>query len=299
MVSFPSRCLIRMIIQFLVDAISLGSFYALIAIGFSLILGVAHAFNLAHGEMILLSGYLAYFLNRQFSLPLIVSIPISMFSMLFVALCLERLLRRIPDPHELNTLVITFGLVLLLQNLMLMAFSADYRIIRPETRLLDIPVHGLFLTETQIVILTLSLATTGIVYLLLKKTFLGKALRATMQDKETARLAGVNVRNMHLIAFSLGGILIGVAGPLYARMAYLHPYGGMEATLVAVILTIFAGVGRIRGLLLGGWILGLVESATTLLVGSGWRELASAVILILLLLLRPDGLMPKWAKSTQ
>ncbi|NTU47588.1 MAG: branched-chain amino acid ABC transporter permease, partial [Syntrophobacteraceae bacterium] len=112
-----------------------------------------------------------------------------------------------------------------------------------------------------------------------------------------ARLAGIDVGSMHLVAFAVGGLLIGVAGPLYARTAYLHPFGGIEATLVAVVLTIFAGVGRIRGLLAGGWVLGLVESATVLLLGSGWRELASAVALIVLLVLRPEGLLPAWTRS--
>ncbi|NLI83715.1 MAG: branched-chain amino acid ABC transporter permease [Deltaproteobacteria bacterium] len=286
-----------MMLQFLVNATTLGAFYALVAIGFSLILGVTHAFNLAHGEMLLLSGYLAYFLGKHFGAPLLLILPVSMLTMLFAALCLERLLRRVPEPHELNTLVITFGLVLLLQNAMLMAFSANYRIVAPETGPGQTPSSTLFLSETQVLILGLSLAATGAVFLLLKRSFLGKALRATIQDGEAARLAGINVKHMHLLAFGLGGLLVGTAGPLYARTAYLHPFGGMEATLIAVILTIFAGVGRIRGLLIGGWILGLVESGTVLLLGTNWRELASSLILIALLLLRPEGLLPKWAKT--
>jgi branched-chain amino acid transport system permease protein len=286
-----------MILQFLVNAFSLGSFYALIALGFSLILGVTHAFNLAHGEMVILGGYVAYFLAKNLNLPLALILPGSMFAMLVLSLCLERLLRAIPNPDELNTLVVTFGFALLLQNCMLMGFSADYRLLGPAANVLDMPGTGLIITETQVLVITISLASTGVIYTMLRRTFLGKALRATIQDSEAARLAGIDVRSMHLVAFGVGGLLIGIAGPLYARTAYLHPFGGIEATLVAVVLTIFAGAGRIRGLLAGGWVLGLVESATVLLLGSGWRELASAVALIVLLVLRPEGLLPAWTRS--
>jgi branched-chain amino acid transport system permease protein len=95
---------------------------------------------------------------------------------------------------------------------------------------------------------------------------------------------------MSLIAFALGGMLIGIAGPLFGQTAYLHPAGGTEATLIAIIITIFAGVGRTRSILLGGWILGLVESLTTFALGAGWRELVSALLLIALLVIRPQGI---------
>jgi branched-chain amino acid transport system permease protein len=125
---------------------------------------------------------------------------------------------------------------------------------------------------------------------LLRHTFLGKALRATIQDPEAAQIAGINVNRMAFTAFGLGGALIGLAGPLYGENMYLFPTAGTGATLTAIILTIFAGVGRIRSLLLGGWLLGLAESATILTVGSQWRELVAAAVLITLLAFRPEGI---------
>ncbi len=288
-----------MTLQFLFNAFCLGSFYALVALGFSLILGVTHTFNLAHGEMVILGGYVAYFLARGLNLPLAAILPGSMLAMLLLSLFLERLLQLIPNADELNTLVVTFGFAMLLQNCMLIGFTADYRLFGPGTNILDMAPSGPIITDTQILLITVSLSATGITYTILRRTFLGKALRATIQDSEAARLAGINVRTMHIAAFGLGGLLIGIAGPLYARTAYLHPFGGIEATLVAVVLSIFAGAGRIRGLLVGGWILGLVESATVLLLGSGWREMASAVALIALLRLRPEGLLPAWTKGAR
>ncbi len=132
-------------------------------------------------------------------------------------------------------------------------------------------------------------------YLFLQRTFVGKALRATIQNREGAALAGVKVEQMQLIAFAVGGGLIGLAGPLFAVNMYLYPAGGMEATLIAIIITIAAGVGRIRSLLLCGWLLGLAESLAILVIGTSWRELISALILILILVWRPEGLSAKKA----
>jgi branched-chain amino acid transport system permease protein len=278
--------------QLLVAGCSLGSFYALIAMGFSLIFGVTHAFNLAHGEMILLSGYLAYGLWTVCHFSLYETLPLCMLAMFFGALLLQCLLRKLQEPFALNTLVITFGLALLLQNTMLMLFSANYRLI-PAEEIQFALLPAFRFTTLQAKLILLSLTATGAVHLLLHKTFLGKALRATIQDREAAQLAGINVKHMSVIAYGLGGVLIGLAGPLFGQTTYLHPAGGAEATLIAITITIFAGVGRTRTILLGGWLLGLVESVATLTLGSSWRELVSAVLLITLLVLRPEGILSR------
>jgi len=281
--------------QLLVAGCSLGSFYALIAMGFSLIFGVTHAFNLAHGEMILLSGYLAYGLWTVCHFSFYETLPLCMLAMFFGAMLLQCLLRKLQEPFALNTLVITFGLALLLQNMMLMLFSANYRLIpAAESQFALLPAFRF--TTLQAKLILLSLTATGAVHLLLHKTFLGKALRATIQDREAAQLAGINVKHMSVFAYGLGGVLIGLAGPLFGQTAYLHPAGGTEATLIAVTITIFAGVGRTRTILLGGWLLGLVESVATLTLGSSWRELVSAVLLITLLVLRPEGILSRTTK---
>jgi branched-chain amino acid transport system permease protein len=279
--------------QILVSGLSLGSFYALIALGFSLIFGVTHAFNLAHGELIILSGYLAYALWKFTGASPYWSIPVCLLVMPGAALLLNLLLRRLRAPFELNSLVVTFGLALFLQNVMLWAFSADYRLIQPESvRLFAVPGLPVALTENQLLMLVLSLAATGLVHRVLHRTFLGKALRAAIED-QAALLAGINVRRLGLAAFGFGGMLIGLAGPLYGQTMYLYPAGGLEATLIAIIITIFAGVGSIRGILVGGWLLGVAESLAVFVLGAGWRELVGAVLLIGLLIFKPQGLRLK------
>ena len=276
--------------QILATGFSLGSFYALVALGFSLIFGITRAFNLAHGELIMLAGYLAFALWKFYQVPFLLTFGPCLLAMALAALLLCLLLRGLKEPYALNTLVVTFGLALLLQNLMLVLFSADYRLIRPELANFTFLGTDFPISFNQISLVLLSLLATGAVHVLMHHTFLGKALRATIQDSEAAQVAGINVKRMAFFAFGLGGMLIGLAGPLYGENMYLYPTAGTGATLIAIILTIFAGVGRIRTLLLAGWLLGLAESATILTLGSRWRELVAAAVLLVLLALRPEGI---------
>lgn len=281
-------------LHILICGFALGSFYALVALGFSFIFGITHAFNLAHGEMVILSGYLAYALWKFCSFPIYWTMPVCLLAMPLGTLLLRMLLQRLKEPYELNTLVVTFGLALLLQNAMLVAFSADYRLIQPGTlqffKLLGLP---LTVTTSQVALVVLSLAATAVVHLVLRQTFLGKALRATIQDREAATLAGINVQHMGMMAFGFGGMLIGLAGPLYAQTMYLYPAAGIEATLIAIIITIFAGVGRTSSILVGSWTLGLVESLASVTLGASWREFISAAVLLALLILKPRGIFQK------
>jgi branched-chain amino acid transport system permease protein len=272
---------------------SLGSFYALLALGFSLILGIARVFNLAHGEMIVFSGYLALVLWQYFQVPFIWILPICSLILLWLTIPLHYLLRRLPEPYGLNTLMVTLGLALLLQALMLAWFSADYRLMKLDWPSVALPGLNLSFSLLQGLLIILAIMVTGVVHLVLQHTFLGKALRATIQDREAAQMAGINVHRMALVAFGLGGLLIGLAGPLLAQNMYLYPAAGTEVTMIAIVVTIFAGLGRVRAILIGGWLLGLTQSAAVFTLGSKWRELVSAALLILLLYFRPEGISRK------
>lgn len=272
---------------------ALGSFYALMALGFSLILSIARVFNLAHGEMIVLSGYLALVLWQFSQVPFFWILPICSLALLGLTIPLHYLLRRLPEPYGLNSLMVTLGLALVLQSLLLAWFSADYRLMRLDWPAVAIPGLDFSFLLFQGLLIILGLLVTGAVHLVLQHTFLGKALRATIQDREAAQVAGINVHHMGLVAFGLGGLLIGLAGPLLAQNMYLYPAAGTEATMIAIVVTIFAGLGRIRNILLGGWLLGLTQSAAVFAVGSKWRELVGAALLILLLYFRPEGLSLK------
>ncbi|MGQ9484875.1 MAG: branched-chain amino acid ABC transporter permease [Desulfosoma sp.] len=277
--------------QFVIGVFSLGFFYTLTALGFSLIFGVTHAFNLAHGELIVLSGYLAYALMKGYGWAFWMTLPVCMLCLSLLLVGIHQLLNRVGEPFELNSLVMTFGLALIAQNLMLFLFSADYRLIPSFEEPVWASLRGAQVTSTHLWSLLLSSTATAAVYLMLHHTFVGKALRATIQEREAARLAGIHVQRMKTLAFAIGGLLIGLAGPLFGRLAYLHPAGGMEATLIAIVITIFAGVGHVRSLWVGACVLAALESGAALVLGTNWRELVSALILIFLLLWKPHGLL--------
>jgi branched-chain amino acid transport system permease protein len=276
-----------------ISGISLGSFYVLVALGFALIFGVTRNFNLAHGDLLVLAGYSSYWLWKAWAFPFVFTFPFAILVILLVSLGLQRLFSRLRDPIELNSIVLSFGVAILIQNSMLFFFSGNYRLIRVPILSQGIRISGFYVSYSQLTLLLLSLATIGTLYMLMYRTYLGKALRATIQDKDAAALAGINVAAMGTLSFCIGAVLIGLAGPLYGCIHYLYPSTGHEATLLAITITIFAGVGRLNGILLAGWILGLAESLTVVLCGASWREMVSAVLLLTLLAFRPHGLLGK------
>ena len=276
-----------------ISGISLGSFYVLVALGFALIFGVTRNFNLAHGDLLVLAGYSAYWLWKAWAFPFVFTFPFAILVILLVSLGLQRLFSRLRDPIELNSIVLSFGVAILIQNSMLFFFSGNYRLIRVPILSQGIRISGFYVSYSQLTLLLLSLVTIGTLYMLMYRTYLGKALRATIQDKDAAALAGINVAAMGTLSFCIGAVLIGLAGPLYGCIHYLYPSTGHEATLLAITITIFAGVGRLNGILLAGWILGLAESLTVVLCGASWREMVSAVLLLTLLAFRPHGLLGK------
>ena len=275
----------------IVSGITLGSFYTLIALGFALIFGVTHTFNLAHGELLVLAGYVAYWLWKSFGFSLALTFPIAILITLVACLLLQRLYSMLSEPLELNSIVVSFGVAILLQNGMLFFFSGDYRLITVPAFNKGLFLRTVYLSYGQFTLLALSILVIGLLYMLMRHTYLGKALRATIQDSEAAALAGINVGAMGVLAFGIGAVLIGLAGPLYGCIQYLHPTAGLQATLLAITITIFAGIGRLHGLILGGWILGLAESTAVLLLGASWREMVSAVILLILLAIKPHGIL--------
>ncbi len=277
----------------LVSGITLGSFYTLVALGFALIFGVTRIFNLAYGELLVLAGYVAYWLWKTYGVSLVLTFPAAVLLALVVCLILQLLFSRLKEPLELNSIVVSFGVAILLQNGMLFFFSGDYHLIRVEVLNQGLRFHRLYLSYGQFTLLALSLLVIGLVYVLMRHTYLGKALRATIQDREAAALAGINVGGMGVLAFAIGAILIGLAGPLFGCIHYLYPTAGLQATLLAVTITIFAGVGQIRSLIIGGWILGFAESCAVVLLGASWREMVSAVMLVTLLAIRPHGILRK------
>ena len=276
--------------QALMSGVLLGCFYTLMALGFSMILGVTRALNLAHGDLIILGGYLGYWLWSGSGLHPLFLVPVGAAALLPLGLLWQWLFQRLPEPKELSSLVLTFGLSLLLQNFMLALWRGDYRLIASESLTGRIRLGNLGLNQGRLVAAAAAVTVVGALYVGLTRTRWGRAIRATGLDPKAAALLGINVdeatRTIFLLAFALSG----GAGVLFATLHYLYPAGGIELTLLAIVLTIWAGVGRLRSVLVAGILLGVIETLTIAWSGPRWRELVLALMLLISLLARSGGL---------
>ena len=274
--------------QILVQAISLGSLYTLLALGFSLIFGATRVLNLAHGSFVILSGYAAYILEKHYNVGFILGSSLSMLIPLIFLPIIVLISSRSPHPRETISLILTFGLSLVLQNCYMAAFSADYRILYGVPSLYEIPILRVTVSSTQLALIITSMSAVALLFLLFRKTMVGKALRATIQNNEAALLVGIPIKEMRILATGLGCLSAGLAGSLYVRVNYIHPAGDIEVTLIALLITLFAGRGRIRRLLISAWIFAIIETVVSYWWGAKWRDLLSSLFIIAVLLWRGE-----------
>ncbi|MFQ5828124.1 MAG: branched-chain amino acid ABC transporter permease [Candidatus Methylomirabilia bacterium] len=246
--------------------------------------------NLAHGDLIILGGYLGYWLWAGSGVPPLFLVPISAVALLPLALLWQWLLDRVPEPKELNSLVLTFGLSLPLQNVMLGLWRGEYRLITSEAFTRCLSFGGVSLNQGRLLVAAVALAAVGGLWLGLTKTRWGRAVRATSIDRQAAALLGINVDGATRTAFILALALAGAAGVLFATLHYLYPAAGVELTLLAIVLTIWARVGRLRSVLVAGILLGVAESLTVAWSGPSWRELVIPLLLSGTLIASPGGL---------
>ena len=268
-----------------------GALYALLASGFALVLSVARTFNLAHGELIVLGGYVGEYLWRTAGLSPIASMPFAALPCGALVLASRPLLRRLGEPFVLRALVLTFGLSLMLQGALQDAFSADLRMIAVPAWEEGIGLLGVRLPAGRLIVAAISVGLLLVLYLLWTRTYLGKSLRAVSQDREAACLAGISPRRVDGIVLLLGGLLAGAVGPLFASVHTISPAAGLGPVTIAIVLTILAGIGRIGGLLVGGLLLGLAEAMAGWFGGAMWHDLIPLGLLVGLLRWRGGGLV--------
>lgn len=279
------------IIQSTLSGVLDGGNYALYALGLAFVFGIMRIINLAHGEYLVLGGYVAYWLLVKFGIDPLLSMPLAALLSGGAAWGTYRVfLRRIRTTAELNTLILTFGVGIFLSNLFLHFWSADLRSIEVGWMQSTLSVRGIYIGFGEIVAFVVSLAGVLGLNAFLHRTRTGKAIRVTAIDRDAASLAGINVERIDLLAFSIGGVLAGLGGPLLGILSYLSPGIGIGMTIKAFILTVLAGVGSIPGLIVGGMILGIGEAMTVTFVSSSFRELFGFLLFLGILLVRPSGL---------
>jgi branched-chain amino acid transport system permease protein len=284
----------QIFLQSVLNGLLLGGLYALIGAGMSLIFGVLRVINLAHGEMLMVGMYVTFWLFTLFQVNPYLSVLIS-----FPALCLlgaatqhflvAPILRK--EAPEENQLLLTMGVGLGITEVVRLLFTANYRTFSTPFATATVTVAGISISLALLSAFGIAVAISLLLYTVLLKTDLGRSLRATAQDKEAASLYGIDGGRVYTMAFAIGSGLAGAAGSLLLPIYYLSPTVGGAFTLKAFIVTVLGGMGSVLGALVGGLTLGLAESLGAVYVSTAYRDVIGYLVFILVLSLRPAGLV--------
>ncbi len=282
-------------IQTLVFGIFSGAIYGVAAMGLALVFGVLKILNIAHGELVMLGGYVGFWAFSVMGLDPFVSLPLVIVALFIIGLILDRLVYRhivrLQGEEKLkNSLLVSFGLTLVLQNLALALFTGDERSVQVSYAGEGFNIAGVLLPYTRLATLAIVLVVTLALHFFLRKTYPGKAILATAEDYESAELAGININRVYMFTFALGASLAGIAGQFVTFTYALSPAIGMTWTLKAMIVIVLAGTGSILGALPAGILLGVVEAMAGAYLAQTYKEVAGLVIFLLVLILRPQGL---------
>jgi branched-chain amino acid transport system permease protein len=282
--------------QVLVNGILLGGLYALMALGLALVWGVLNIVNLAHGALIMLGGYLCYYLYAELGIDPFAALPLAMLTLFAFGYALQRgLLNLVIRAPMFNTLLITFGIDVVLSYLAQIAFSADYRTINPGYAGSNFAFFGATVPIVRVLAFAVALGLTVALWLFLSRARLGRAIRATAQNLTAARLYGVDPRRIYALTFGIGAALAGAAGGLYGVVSQLNPYVGAGLTAKSFAIAIIGGLDSPLGVIVGGLFLGVVEALTSLYIGPTYTDVASFGILVLVLIIRPSGILGRTA----
>jgi len=277
--------------QSLTSGVLTGALYAMIGIGLTVVFGVMRIINLAHGEMVMLGMFGAFWGQALWKLDPFLSLVLWVPVMFLGGMLVYRfLLRKIIPGGELNTLLYTAGLSLLIANLALFAWTGDYRTINLSYGQEPVRPFGISIAVPLAVAFVVALAITGALWLFLSRTDLGRAIRATSQNGEAAILMGVDVERVAMITFGLGTALAGAAGVLLAPSLYLYPTVGELLIVKCFVIVVLGGLGSVPGAIAGGILLGVVESLGAVYVSSTYKDGIGFVLFLAVLLYRPSGL---------
>ena len=276
--------------QSLVSGVLTGALYAMIGIGLTVVFGVMRIINLAHGEMVMLGMFGAFWGQKLWKLDPFVSLLVWTPLMFVAGVLLYRLLlRKIIPGGELNTLLYTAGLSLLVANLALLAWTGDYRTISLSYGVTVRP-FGIAIAVPLAIAFVLAILITVTLGLFLSRTNLGRAIRATSQNPEASVLMGIDVERVAMVTFGLGTALAGAAGVLLAPSLYLYPTVGELLIVKCFVIVVLGGLGSVPGAIAGGILLGVVESLGAVYVSGAYKDGIGFILFLAVLLYRPSGL---------
>lgn len=280
--------------QILANGLVLGGLYACIAVGFSLVWGVLNVINILHGTFIVLGSYVALFAFNYGGIHPFVSVVIAGGALYVLGYAIQKgLVNRVITAPVLITLTLTFGLDLVLNNVMLVAFTADYRKINLAHPLGSLELGPVFLPGDRVAAMALAVLLTLLLYWLLRDTRIGRAIVAVRMDRDAAALMGVDVARVNAVTFGIGALMAGAAGAL---LSIVYPISPLNSSLFlgkAFVVCVLGGLGSVPGALVGGLVLGIIESFGSFWFGPEHAVTISFALLLILLFVRPSGLLGK------
>ncbi|CAN7489597.1 branched-chain amino acid ABC transporter permease [Bosea sp. LjRoot9] len=282
--------MLELLQQSLFSGLLVGSVYALVALGIALTFGAMKIINLAHGELVLLAAYMAYVIESRTGWNPYAAIPLAFAVTGIVSVVIYLLIERIREHRELNSLILTFAIGIILTNAILLVFASDVRSTGSPFLQDAISFGSVYAMKGEITAFIISLAVMAGLWWWLKNSWYGRAVRAVSSNRDASMLMGIDPRRVELAAFIVAGILASVAGVALYTMSVVQPALGPGLTIKAFIVTVLAGVGSIPGVFCAALLLGVTEAMTVTLASSALQELVGMVLFLLVLFFMPNGL---------
>jgi branched-chain amino acid transport system permease protein len=284
--------------QVLVSGLLIGGIYALIALGINLIFGVMGIVNFAHGSLLMVGMYISFWLwtvNKMDPYVSLVFIALALFGLgwLIQSIAIKPLLKTRVGAEELPSMLLTAGFMMFLNNMVLLTFGPVYQAIHPSYKDRLIEFIGLRISYVRTINFIAALGLSFVIFIIIRKTYLGKKMRATAQDRETASLMGINTDHIYNIVTASGFALAGIAGGLLIPISYTYPLVGDLYTMKAFIIIVLGGLGNLAGALVGGLLLGIGETVLTQYVGTALAQIFFLIIFVIVIVIKPSGLFGK------
>jgi len=277
-------------LMYLTNGVVIGVINAISAIGVSLIVGIMRVVNFAHGELYIFAGYFSYHLSTSLGVPPLLAMPLSVVFVFFIGIGMERTLIRPTYGDEMYSLIITFVLSIVLQNAALLIFgpypNKPPNLLTGATNMFGLYHYG----NQRLLSFFISIGILLLVFYLIKKTWFGKSIRAVSQDRGMASLIGVDHFRVNMLSFGLGAALAGAAGVIVAPIFPVTPTGSSAISLTAFVVVVLGGMGSLKGCVVGGLLLGILENLGAAYISTMYRNIFGFIILILVLVFRPWGL---------
>jgi branched-chain amino acid transport system permease protein len=279
------------IAQALVNGLLIGGIYTLVSIGVTLIFGVVKIVNFAQGEFVMIGMYITYWLSTQLGADPLLSLIVSMPALFFLGVLLQQfLIRRVLGLTDMPQIFLTFALSLLLMNIALLLFTADYRTLHTSYSDTSIQIGPVYIGVARLIAFVLAMLLSGALQLFLHSTDLGKAMRAASQNPEVAMLMGINPNRMFAVATGLSLALAGAAGSLIMPFYSVYPTVGQVFGLMAFVAVVLGTLGNVKGALIAGLMMGIAESLGIQFVGADSGLIVVFAVLLLTLAVKPGGL---------